>query len=234
MATFSGPCVGMCAKYKTRGDRGQSSLSPPLSAKMEISQAAHQAGETDTLWRVYEFACWCSRQPEQGVWNAAGVAFFAVMIIPDSVRTGFQDNPIGGLAMYLAGPLSIRIVDPELPASRSTGDRSVRYPKSPSPWITISDWYSSTVIPRLRMQFKVARQSALEPQIVVVSDFQKGSRIEALQAFEWHARMIVPMQRPKSNPKSLKTNRRLAPMAEGHTKLGRLLAHSTNGALHVL
>ena len=34
----------------------------------------------------------------------AGVAFFAVMIIPDSVRASFQDNPIGGLAMYLVGP----------------------------------------------------------------------------------------------------------------------------------
>src|SRR5438552_7672320 len=39
----------------------------------------------------------------------AGVAFFAVMIVPDSVRTSFQDNPIGGLAMYLTGPLSLRI-----------------------------------------------------------------------------------------------------------------------------
>src|SRR5437867_4577749 len=39
----------------------------------------------------------------------AGVAFFAVMIIPDSVRTGFQDNPIGGLAMYLVGPVPLRI-----------------------------------------------------------------------------------------------------------------------------
>jgi amino acid transporter len=39
----------------------------------------------------------------------AGVAFFAVMIIPDSVRNSFYDNPIGGLAMYLAGPLSLRI-----------------------------------------------------------------------------------------------------------------------------
>ncbi len=39
----------------------------------------------------------------------AGVAFFAVMIIPDSVRNSFYDNPIGGLAMYLAGPLSARI-----------------------------------------------------------------------------------------------------------------------------
>ncbi|HEV2732977.1 MAG TPA: APC family permease, partial [Terriglobales bacterium] len=39
----------------------------------------------------------------------AGVAFFAVMIIPDSVRNNFFDNPIGGLAMYLAGPLSLRL-----------------------------------------------------------------------------------------------------------------------------
>jgi amino acid transporter len=40
----------------------------------------------------------------------AGVAFFAVMIIPDSVRDNFFDNPIGGLAMYLVGPLSLRLV----------------------------------------------------------------------------------------------------------------------------
>ena len=39
----------------------------------------------------------------------AGVAFFAVMIIPDSVRGSFQDNPIGGLAMYLSGPVTARL-----------------------------------------------------------------------------------------------------------------------------
>lgn len=39
----------------------------------------------------------------------AGVAFFAVMIIPDSVRGNFSDNPISGLAMHLAGPLSARV-----------------------------------------------------------------------------------------------------------------------------
>jgi amino acid transporter len=39
----------------------------------------------------------------------AGVAFFVVMIIPDSVRSNFFDNPIGGLAMYLVGPLSLRL-----------------------------------------------------------------------------------------------------------------------------
>jgi amino acid transporter len=39
----------------------------------------------------------------------AGVAFFAVMIIPDSVRNNFFDNPIGGLAMYLVGPLPVRL-----------------------------------------------------------------------------------------------------------------------------
>jgi amino acid transporter len=40
----------------------------------------------------------------------AGVAFFAVMIIPDSVRQNFFDNPIGGLAMYLVGPLPVRLL----------------------------------------------------------------------------------------------------------------------------
>jgi amino acid transporter len=39
----------------------------------------------------------------------AGVAFFAVMIIPDEVRGNFYDNPIGGLAMYLTGPLLLRL-----------------------------------------------------------------------------------------------------------------------------
>ena len=40
----------------------------------------------------------------------AGVAFFAVMIIPDSVRQNYFDNPIGGLAMYMVGPLTLRLV----------------------------------------------------------------------------------------------------------------------------
>src|SRR5213594_839771 len=39
----------------------------------------------------------------------AGVAFFVVMIIPDATRQSFFENPIGGLAMYLAGPLPLRL-----------------------------------------------------------------------------------------------------------------------------
>lgn len=39
----------------------------------------------------------------------AGTAFFAVMIIPDAIRSRFFDNPIGGLTMYLVGPLPLRI-----------------------------------------------------------------------------------------------------------------------------
>ncbi len=35
------------------------------------------------------------------------------------------------------------------------------------------------------------QQSSLEPQIVVISDFQSGSRIEALQSFEWPKRVPV-------------------------------------------
>ncbi len=38
------------------------------------------------------------------------VSFFAVMIIPDSVRGGFLDNLIGGLSMYLIGPVSLRLL----------------------------------------------------------------------------------------------------------------------------
>jgi amino acid transporter len=38
------------------------------------------------------------------------VSFFAVMIIPDKVRPDFFANLIGGLAMYLVGPLILRLL----------------------------------------------------------------------------------------------------------------------------
>jgi amino acid transporter/nucleotide-binding universal stress UspA family protein len=38
------------------------------------------------------------------------VSFFAVMIIPDQARQGFLDNLIGGLSMYLVGPVSLRLL----------------------------------------------------------------------------------------------------------------------------
>ncbi|HTW32316.1 MAG TPA: APC family permease [Candidatus Sulfotelmatobacter sp.] len=38
------------------------------------------------------------------------VSFFAVMIIPDSVRPNFFANLIGGIAMYLVGPTSIKLL----------------------------------------------------------------------------------------------------------------------------
>jgi amino acid transporter len=38
------------------------------------------------------------------------VSFFAVMIIPDSVRQGYLENLIGGLAMNLAGPIYVRLI----------------------------------------------------------------------------------------------------------------------------
>ncbi len=38
------------------------------------------------------------------------VSFFAVMIIPDGPRQKFLDNLIGGLAMYLVGPVSVRLL----------------------------------------------------------------------------------------------------------------------------
>src|SRR5579864_1912291 len=38
------------------------------------------------------------------------VSFFAVMIIPDSVRPNFFANLIGGIAMYLVGPTSVKLL----------------------------------------------------------------------------------------------------------------------------
>jgi amino acid transporter len=38
------------------------------------------------------------------------VSFFAVMIIPDAARQHFLDNLIGGLSMYLVGPVSARLL----------------------------------------------------------------------------------------------------------------------------
>jgi amino acid transporter len=38
------------------------------------------------------------------------VSFFAVMIIPDGPRQNFLDNLIGGLSMYLVGPLPVRLL----------------------------------------------------------------------------------------------------------------------------
>ena len=38
------------------------------------------------------------------------ISFFAVMIIPDAARQGFLDNLIGGLSMYLIGPVPLRLL----------------------------------------------------------------------------------------------------------------------------
>lgn len=38
------------------------------------------------------------------------VSFFAVMLIPDSVRPQYFDNLIGGLAMYVAGPVPLKLL----------------------------------------------------------------------------------------------------------------------------
>jgi amino acid transporter len=40
----------------------------------------------------------------------AGTAFFVVMIIPDSARSQFFDNPLGGVTTYLVGPPALRMV----------------------------------------------------------------------------------------------------------------------------
>ena len=73
----------------------------------------------ETLAQVYrEIAHPKLKNLERAGWVIIGyslvftslVSFFAVMIIPDSARPQFLDNLIGGLSMYLIGPLSLRLV----------------------------------------------------------------------------------------------------------------------------
>ena len=40
----------------------------------------------------------------------AGVSFLAIMIIPDAARQTYLDNLIGGLSMFLVGPLALRLL----------------------------------------------------------------------------------------------------------------------------
>ena len=58
------------------------------------------------------------------------------------------------------------------------------------------------------------RQSSLEPQIVVISDFQSGSRIEALQSFKWPERIAV-VTRAVSSSKTTNAHAHLLPNEEG-------------------
>lgn len=58
------------------------------------------------------------------------------------------------------------------------------------------------------------QQSTLEPQIVVISDFQSGSRIEALQSFEWPKRVPV-VTRPVSSKNTTNAHAHALPNEEG-------------------
>ena len=40
------------------------------------AEQAHAAGDSLRLQRIYGFVEWCSRQPAEDLWNAAGVCFY--------------------------------------------------------------------------------------------------------------------------------------------------------------
>ncbi|MBB5958781.1 hypothetical protein FHS29_005390 [Saccharothrix tamanrassetensis] len=47
-----------------------------LSELWQLAAEAHRAGDDDVLRRVYGFAHWCFRQPEQFLSNASVVSFY--------------------------------------------------------------------------------------------------------------------------------------------------------------
>ncbi len=72
------------------------------------------------------------------------------------------------------------------------------------------------------------RQSPLEPQIVVISDFQSGSRIEALQSFEWPERVPV-VTLAVSPTKTTNAHAQVLPAEEGN-ELGEVRVRVVNAA----
>lgn len=72
------------------------------------------------------------------------------------------------------------------------------------------------------------RQSPLEPQIVVISDFQSGSRIEALQSFEWPERVPV-VTLAVSTTKTTNAHAQVLPEEEGN-ELGDVRVRVVNAA----
>lgn len=72
------------------------------------------------------------------------------------------------------------------------------------------------------------RQSALEPQIVVISDFQAGSRIEALRSLEWPKRVTV-LPQPMTTPKTTNAYAQILPNEEG-TELTDVRVRVVNAA----
>lgn len=72
------------------------------------------------------------------------------------------------------------------------------------------------------------RQSPLEPQIIVISDFQSGSRIEALQSFEWPERVPVVTLQIKPT-KMTNAHAQVLPAEEGN-ELGDVRVRVVNAA----
>ncbi|MBL8557494.1 MAG: hypothetical protein JNM47_02145 [Hyphomonadaceae bacterium] len=59
----------------------------PMSVFFEVLPAvrqAHQAKDEAKLRSIYTFAAWCHDQPEQDIWNAAGVSFYEHLFEADN------------------------------------------------------------------------------------------------------------------------------------------------------
>jgi hypothetical protein len=72
------------------------------------------------------------------------------------------------------------------------------------------------------------KQNAAEPQIIVISDFQKGARLEALQAFEWPKR-VQAIFRPQATRRTTNAAAQLL-TSEDESSLTDLRVRVTNAA----
>ena len=80
---------------------------------LPLVRNAHRNNERDLLLRAHAFADWCTRQPEQEIWNPAGVAFYEHL---------FEDLPEATVAPWISRRIFADIkslIDFRLSAKRS-------------------------------------------------------------------------------------------------------------------
>jgi hypothetical protein len=70
---------------------------------------AHVRGDTEELRRIYSYAEWCFHQPEQDIWNAAGVAFYEHLVDEPVTLRGIPEWLCADVFLGVSGLFEARL-----------------------------------------------------------------------------------------------------------------------------
>lgn len=76
MASWRRKVLGLFPDLRQQAERPDFNAYSAFFELLPRVREAHQAGDIETLRRIYGFADWCFEQPSKDLWNPAGVAFY--------------------------------------------------------------------------------------------------------------------------------------------------------------